>query len=55
MKSYADVMNALTVPGLTISANSTGTYDVSVLITFKGDNADTNTYTVSGSCSFTIA
>ena len=55
VKSYADVMNALTVPGLTISANSTGTYDVSVLITFKGDNADTNTYTVSGSCSFTIA
>ena len=36
VKSYADVMNALTVPGLTISANSTGTYDVSVLITFKG-------------------
>lgn len=55
VKSYADVMNALTVPGLTISANSTGTYDVSVLITFKGDNADTNTYTVSGSCSFAIA
>ena len=55
VKSYADVMNALTIPGLTISANSTGTYDVSVLITFKGDNADTNTYTVSGSCSFTIA
>ena len=55
VKSYADVMNALTVPGLTISANSTGTYDVSVLITFKDDNADTNTYTVSGSCSFTIA
>ena len=55
VKSYADVMNALTVPGLTIGANSTGTYGVSVLITFKGDTADTNTYTVSGSCSFTIA
>ena len=55
VKSYDDVMKELTVPGFTISANSTGTYDVSVLITFKGDNADTNTYTVSGSCSFTIA
>ena len=50
--AFADLENQMSISGYSINANSTGRYEISVLVQFTGD--DGHNYTISGDCVLVI-